>query len=129
MLAENENGNPVLTVNEFGKGKIYFLNFPLEINAMKTPDALNPLKAQPIWEIYKIFAQDAINSYAVKCDNPNVGVTECKGSDGKDYVFMVNYSNEQQNLSLCASELSKYQVVYGNTESISKCDALVLKSK
>jgi len=127
VLATNENGNPVLTVNVYGKGKIYLLNFPLETNAFRTPYALNPQKAQPYYKFYQIFANEKVENYGVE-NNANVGVTKCKGSDGKDYLFLVNYSNESQEVVLSEEVNSKYQVVYGDKKVISACDALILKS-
>jgi len=129
VLAVNESGNPVFLVNNYGKGKIYFLNFPLENNAMNEADALNPLKAQPIYKIYQEVAKDLINDYKIVCDNPNIGVTECKGTDGREYVFLVNYSSEKQKTDVSDSVLKNYEVVYGNASLIPACDGVVLRKK
>lgn len=127
VLAKNENGNPVLTVNNYGKGKIYFLNFPLEKNVFKEVDALNPQKAQLYYKIYRLFAENEIKNYKINCSNPNIGVTECKGSDGKEYVFIVNYSNMLQEIALNIRDGVKFETVYGHVEKVPACDGLILR--
>lgn len=39
VLSYSGNGNPIVSVNEYGKGKVYFVNFPLESMLLDTPDS------------------------------------------------------------------------------------------
>jgi endo-1,4-beta-mannosidase len=127
VLAENENGNPVFLVNDYGKGKVYFLNMPLESKAMIEPDALNPIKAQPLYKIYQHVAENLIDKTLVKNYNPNVGVSYCNGSDGGQYVFLINYSNEKQVVDFDKNVLKDYQIIYGDIAGIPACDGLLLR--
>ncbi len=129
VIALNEEGNVVLSVNRFGKGKVYFLNMALEKNAILTTNQLNPEIAQHYYKIYGLFGSSVADKYIVKCKNPVIGVTECVGSDEKDYIFLVNYSNKPQNPLIDENLLSEYTIIYGEKEQIPACDGLILRKK
>lgn len=130
VLARNEDGNVVFAKNACGKGNIYFLNMPIEKLAFAVNGGLNPKKGQPYYEVYKIFGKKLRDSYLLKTENPNIGITECVGDDGELYVFAINYNNETEKVDfLSEKDKNCYEVVYGNTQTISACDGLILRKK
>ena len=130
VLCRNEEGNVVLSKFAYGKGTVYFLNMPLEIMVYNTHSAMNPKKAQAkYYEIYRMFAGKQIASYKMQTQNPNIGITECLGDDGNEYVFAINYNNETEVVDFLDGYKGGYEVVYGNTKELAPCDGLIIKLK
>ena len=104
---------------------------PLELLVYNTHGAMNPKKATAkYYEIYRMFAEKQINSYKLQTHNPNIGITECKGDDGKEYLFAINYNNETEKVDFLTPEnKERYEVIYGNTENLPACDGLILRRK
>lgn len=127
VLCRNEEDNCVLSVNKYGKGKVYFLNMPLEKIAYNKSNALNPAKSQPLYKIYQHIAENLVDKSLVKSYNSNVGVTYCKGSDALEYVFLINYSDKKQIVEFDKNKLNEYQIVYGDIDEIPACDGVILR--
>ena len=121
VLAENEEGNIVLSRYKYGKGYVYFLNMPLEASLTDVADAYN---GTLFHKIYKLAGQDVLSKKVLYSDNPQIGVTLHK--DGDRYVaFAINYSDKTQNCDFVLKDGWKLNVVRGNTESIGKCDCAI----
>lgn len=81
--AANARGMPMLTVNEYGKGKVVFFNAAIERNA--------PLVA---WPVYAFAAEVAGVARMVGKENPNLGLTEHLTARGSTLVIAINYDNK-----------------------------------
>lgn len=99
-LAHEKDGNPIFTVSSYGKGKIYFLALPLEMNLTNKPGAFTQDKSD-YWKVYKTISEDVIKqSRAVEKNDPNVGITEHDFSPTKKVIVLVNYTPSDKEVQL-----------------------------
>lgn len=119
-LAVNENDNPVFTVNQFGKGKVFFLNMPLEMNLSSKSKAF----IQTDWyKIYRQAAADVLSEKLVTSANPQIGVTLHKESEDRYIVIAINYSDTIQDTCFTIKNGWHLTAIRGNLNTIDKCDA------
>lgn len=79
-------GRPALTVNRFGKGQAYYIAFRSGFDFLA--------------DFYSRLAEELGISRVIDCDLPE-GVTAQMRSDGKtDYIFVMNFSNEEKQVNL-----------------------------
>lgn len=91
VLAKTDAGAPVMTVKRYGKGKVLFVNFPLEIFAARSSDCFTGEGMNPLYAAYRETARQAGIGRRVTCENPSVGLTEHVLESGKVVVVAVNY--------------------------------------
>ncbi|MBQ9859581.1 MAG: beta-mannanase [Clostridia bacterium] len=92
VLAADGDGNPVFTVNTYGKGKVYFLDMPLELARCATPTAFEP-GCDDYAAIYRTAAAQVRKNRVVKTCL-HLGLTEHPLSDTRRLVVAVNYTGE-----------------------------------
>ena len=126
VLAENEEGNPVFTVNDFGKGKVDFLGFSPENIATETCCGFDPENSEEFYRIYKEFGKNIAESYDVKCDNPYIGITELDSDSGKIFCA-INYSEKQQKFDV--ENKDDFKILYGALGDVPPCDGVILQKK
>lgn len=119
VLAEDENGMPIFTKYAYGKGTVYYLNFPLEDNAIGVYDAFEGDRC----EIYKEIFSGAKNKYAVSCDNKYIGITR----HGDEWIVMINYSDKKQKTNASVGSGYRYEVVKGSFDEIEPFEMTILK--
>ena len=105
VLAAEDNGNPMLTVNEYSKGKVYYLNFPLEKMLLSEEDAFDR-------DYYKLY-----NEIFGTVSNPALGIT-----DHGEYKVIINYTDKPQP----RPEYEGFAPVYGG-ETVPPMGCTVLK--
>ncbi|MDX8339642.1 cellulase family glycosylhydrolase [Draconibacterium sp. IB214405] len=132
VLAHEKDGNPIFTVNDYGKGKIYFLGFPMEMNLTNTPSGFTE-NAPECWKVYQRIADELIEkNRLVRKNDPYIGITEHKLADGSMVIVLVNYSPEDKNVELTIKNGWKIKkAIYGKASEDSKVsipanDAFVL---
>lgn len=119
VLATNEEGNIVFSRNDFGKGEVYFLNFPLEKNLFTQYDAFN----DTLWyEIYRSACGKKLSQKPLVSLNPQIITTLHKENDEKLVVCAINYSDKTQETRFEIKQGWKLTPIYGKTEEIGKCD-------
>lgn len=135
VLAHEKDGNPIFTVNNYGKGKIYFLGLPLEMNLTQKPGGFTETQDE-CWKIYQtISAEIVAKNRVVTKNDPFVGITEHDLSATEKVIVLVNYSPEDRDATLSIKSGWKVQkALYGNTpeNSVVKLkanDACVLQIK
>ena len=115
VLLEDEEGNPVFTAKDYGKGKIYFCFAPVEINYTKSP---NPPASST--EIYKMIAK--LVNIEVERTNEHIGITIHQLENGKKIAVCINYSPEDitDTLTLKTGKIGKVYLgdIKGNTLNI-----------
>ncbi|MGV8137330.1 MAG: cellulase family glycosylhydrolase [Mangrovibacterium sp.] len=133
VLAHENDGNPIFTVNSYGKGKIYFLGFPLEMDVTRTTDAFNE-DSPEYWKIYRQIGDEVVSQSRVATkEDPFVGITEHVLSPNKRVVVLVNCSPSNKNIALgLKSGWLLDDVIYGNkpvngSVAISANDACVFQ--
>ncbi len=123
ILAYDNDNNPAISVNKYGKGNVIFINFPLENNLIDTPDAFSSNNDL----IYSSLFQDFIKKSPVKIKNKNVVSTYHKTDDGI-IVVMINHTDKGQNPDIEVDKnYNLEKIYYGNIDNINAFDACVLK--
>ncbi len=102
VLAHDGEGNFAFTCNPFGRGKLFFLNVPLE-TALAPQPRLFEADSQPYDRIYRILAEKAGLRRLATRDNPAVTLTEHPVSDCCVRVVAVNNSPEPQEVHFKAA--------------------------
>lgn len=120
VLAKDEEGNPMLLLHKYGKGKIYFLNFPLE--SYLCP--INRAFEGDIHKFYEFVLQDVLSKKAVRKTHPKVGLTE-----NRNIITLVNYSDQvvDPGLTINGKEIDK--IYRGAADRIEPFDAFVCSVK
>ncbi len=128
-LAWDENGNTCFYAYTYGRGKVFFLDFPLEHMLAHQPGAFHSNYAEPYYKIYSAFATD-IKRLCI-CDEPYIGITEhIKDSDG--YVVLINQTPEKKDIAVTIdNNWFLTGCLYGTAPvdgrlTIPGCDAVVL---
>ena len=93
VLAES-NGEPILTAHALGRGKVVFVNFPIETDAAGRRDCFSGRNPNPQYLVYRKAAEIAGVKRRAACDVPYVGLTEHALGDGRTVVVAVNYDND-----------------------------------
>ena len=119
VLANDGNGKPIFTVNNFGKGKIYYLNFPLEDMLSRQNHAFDG----GAYKIYEYVLKELLEEKTVRKLNSKVGVTE-NGS----IATVLNYSNEPVKTGLYLQNGKRIGHIFrGNPDYLEPCDGAVFE--
>lgn len=123
VISYDSNKNPFITVNRYGKGKVYFVNAPIEDNLVDMHDAFS--KNSDI--VYKtVFAEHA-KSYPVRVSDKDLLFTYHPIDEGA-YVVILNHFNEEKSFTLeCNCGYKVEKIYYGSCEKIGAYDACVIK--
>jgi len=119
VLARDENGLPIFTKYKYGKGTVYYLNFPLEYNALGVCDAFDGDR----FEVYKEMFGGLKDKYAIKCDNKYIGITRC----GEEWIVMINYSDKPQKTNATVASGYDYEIIKGNLDEIEPFEMTIVK--
>jgi len=92
VLGREADGSPALTRASYGKGTIYFLTVPLELELAERPGAFHAPDAPPAWQLYRHLAAPFLAHRAVRKDHPQVGLTEHPLDEQTRTVVLINYS-------------------------------------
>ena len=127
ILYANEEDNPVMLKNKYGKGTVYFINLPVEKLAIEKTDGFN---LHPYYKFYKEAAMDVIVDKEVIVEDKNIGVTINAIDDHESFVTLLNYSDKAIKPEIKINDhWSVEEVVYGDMNSIPACDGVFLKIK
>ncbi len=123
IIAES-NGMPVFTEYTYGKGKVYYLDIPLENNLACEEYAFGG----DAYALYKHIFRKKIEEKKIYFANRDSSTTyhEDKNS-GKKYAVTVNYSQNPQTPVFALNGVKIKKVLYGNENMIPPYDALVLE--
>lgn len=102
VIAQAADGEPVMTVSAFGKGKVIYVNAPLEVSAVTGDGAFYGDNINPLYLAYREAAKLAgVKRKVVKpAECAGVGLTEHKLADGKTLVVAINYDPEAVEMPL-----------------------------
>lgn len=118
VLARDEAGEPAFGVASYGKGKVYFLNLPLE-EMLLTDDR----GFEKNWhEIYQVVSETVRNRHPLHKTNPKVGMTIHEG-----YAVLVNYSDEIQDAGISWNAEIAPEWIYGDPTRLQPFDAAIVK--
>jgi hypothetical protein len=102
VLAREPDGNPAITVCDYGKGSVTLCAAPLERALTERPGAFYAPGAPPFYRIYQTIAAPALEAVTIRKDHPLLGLTRHPLDDGRAVVVAINYAPEpvQANLTL-----------------------------
>lgn len=123
VLLTDLEGNPFITVNNYGKGRVFFVDAPIEHNLIHTQDAFD----SKIEKIYKEVFKEHIQALPVILDSEKVVFTYHPDENG-GYVVAINHSDTERKLNFKFNKGQKIsEVVYGSSETIKPFDASVIR--
>lgn len=120
VLAADKEGNSLVTVNSYGKGKVFFVNFPLEESLLSQSRAFDG----NTYKVYEYIIKQSLTPSPVTKDNRFVGLTE-----NGNIVTLINYSNTNQETGLSLNGVQIDKILYGDPYRIAACDAAVFTVK
>lgn len=111
VLATDQEGRPVFTVNRYGKGKVYFCAYSLEMEAGCKPGVISGPGAVPYYRFYEAMGLvSGEKQFSLTgADAPYVGLTEHPAEDGHRAMVLVNYTPEERTVTV---SLAGWQVRY-----------------
>lgn len=122
VLAYDSLGIPAITVNNYGKGKVYYVNFPLECSMADEDNAFDSNR-------YKIYCEifcDKLKEIEIISQNPNVCITRHMQKDGSIICVAINYSAETQYTDFTLKDgVTIGKIHYGNIKEIAPFDACI----
>lgn len=119
VLAKNEEGNIVFSRHKFGKGLVYFLNFPMEYNLFSEKNAFTDTDW---YKIYRIAASEVLKNRLFVSNNPQICTTLHKVTDKNYIVCAINYSDRLQKTEFVIKDGWTIKTIDGEKEEIGKCD-------
>ena len=123
VICRDENGDPAFTVYNLGKGKVYYLNYPIERIAGTKAGVISGPNAMPLYEYYK--AMNLRN--AEKCaesSDPYIGITEHKMADGRRVLVLINHdkNDREAEITLCGGKKIESFKALGNVTQMKEND-------
>ncbi|MBQ7399814.1 MAG: cellulase family glycosylhydrolase [Clostridia bacterium] len=124
VLCRDEKQNPLITVSEYGKGMVYFVNFPMETRLLDVPD----IHKTDYSEVYRMIFEAKIANHVADSDVKCIGITEHHENENSAYIVLVNYSGNEVKTNLTIKPEYKIEkVIYGNIDNIAPYDATVIR--
>ncbi len=114
ILGTDQDGNSAFTCMDYGKGKVFFLNYPLEKYLSTKAGAFDGQKKNNYFKIYSLLKNSIISSKVVSIENANIGITEHPMDSNKRVVIAVNYFPSPADVSVKIEKGWKLsRVLYG----------------
>ncbi len=117
VLAADENGVPMFGVNDYGKGKVYFVSSQLETYAATTPMFADGDNFRPYHKLYReMNLRNPLKTASQ--ENCTIGMTEHIIDDNSRYLLLINYEPYEQETAVLTGEYTAVSVdsVDGNAE-------------
>lgn len=124
VIAKNDKDQIMMTEHKYGKGRIFFVNFPLEHNMLQEVGAFDKERCK----VYKTFFKKLIESKPVVKDSDFVALTFHEAED-KTYCVAVNHTAKAQKPNFRFNGVKADKVLYGNLQEIAPFDAVVFTVK
>lgn len=124
VLAVDDKGYPAVTVNTYGKGRVVYVNFPLEAMLLRKSD----MEHGDHHKLYRcLFASEIERKPVVKA-NPFVALTLHPDKDGSILCAAVNHSAEAQDPLLTVDPAYRVtETLYGDGPCIAPFDACLFR--
>lgn len=124
VLATDKEGMALVTEYQYGKGKVYYVNFPLETRMLGLSNCADSNQ----YEVYRTVFADKIKNHAVDSTCKYIGITEHYVNQNELYVVMVNYSGFSLDTELMINNGYKVEkVIRGSIDEIAPFETVILK--
>lgn len=118
------DGEPVISEHSLGKGKVIYVNFPLEAMLLNKNNAFDG----ELYKIYKELFREKLSEHELLTNNKNLAKTLHYGENGEIYCSVINHSTETIVPDFTLKEgYGIGEVLYGNINEISKYDGAIFK--
>lgn len=125
ILAYDVDNNPIITVNKYGKGRVFVVNFPLETNLLNRHNAF--VVNDHI--IYKNLFADYIDAALVKTEQEGITIT-CNPSTYGAVVTVINHTDSEKEIKpIIKDGYALDKVYYGDPQFVKPFDASVFTIK
>lgn len=121
VILRDNLGNPLLTKNSYGKGTVYYLNFPLEENHIDGHDAFDTGLSCIYSLLFSKWRADD-----VRITGEGVYTTLHRAGDAV-YAVAVNHTDKAADIKIDTKGYKLSRIIYGSDKSVSGFDASVLK--
>lgn len=123
VIAYDNEGNPFITVNHYGKGKVFFVNAPIESSLLQKHNAFDG----NIDVIYRKIFSKHINNLPIKLSDKEIIMTYHSTTDGA-IIVALNHSELCKKFEVCLdSGYSIQETYYGCIGEIDPFDACVFR--
>jgi hypothetical protein len=117
VIATDQGGNPAFTSARYGKGRVYFLNYPAETYLLDKPGVFHGKDMKPYWAIYSCLKKSLPQTKAVSKDSPFIGVTEHPLDERNRIIVAIHYEPKPASAMLTLAEgWEVASCLYGNME-------------
>jgi hypothetical protein len=94
VVGRESDGNPALTVSDYGQGRLWCLASPLETALANEPGVFYGDRMQAFWQVYRRVAEPWIQKRIVRKSHPHLGITEHQIDGHSRVIVMQNYAPE-----------------------------------
>ena len=123
VILEDEDANPLFGMAQYGAGKVYLLNFPLEEMLLTETHGFE----EAYYRFYTDASVEVTQRRGISRQNPFVGITLHHGEDS-DYAVLVNYTAVEQKVGVKTdNRYRKVEALHGNADRIEPFGAAVLR--
>ncbi len=119
ILAADDRGEPMLTAFSLGKGKVFYLNFPMETALLDKSDVIGDRYAEIYRQLFWPYTDKAVFT-----ENPYLAVTEHVAPAGT-YAVILNCADTRQAHELKTDRTLK-KVIRGNAAYTEPFDCSIL---
>ena len=122
LFSDNEN-NPLITVNNYGKGRVFFVNAPLEDNLIDRHNAFDG----GLEVVYKTLFADYISEYPYAVSDNDLVSTYHETENGA-YVVVLNHTDKDKELEFSLKDGYRIEnVLYGSKDKVKAFDGCIIK--
>lgn len=123
VIAYDEFGFPGISINKYGNGIVYYVNFPLERMLVDENNAFDTNR----YLVYRTLFSKNIESFEAYTENPYIAITRHQ-YEGGYYCIAINYSQKPQKLDLILnSDYKVSEIYYGSIKEINSFDSCIFK--
>ena len=123
VLVYDKENNPFISVNGYGKGRVFFVNAPLEDNLVDRHSAFD----DGLEVVYKTLFADYIRQYPFAISETELVSTFHVADDGA-YIVVLNHTDKIRPLALSLEDGYEIEnVLYGNINEVKAFDGCIVK--
>lgn len=125
VLLTDDEGGALVCENQYGKGKVIFVNAPIESFLIDSPTPDNT----GIHLIYRDIIAEYAPKKQIKVDNSALFYTVHQANDEEVYLVVTNHNATKESFSVSADGYTLAEVYYGEANTVLPYDACVVKFK
>ena len=125
VIARDENEIPIITKASYGKGTVYYVNFPVETMLLDVTNA----HETDLYYVYRTIFAKQIEEHIADSDCKYIGITEHTVDETCAYVVMINYSDKTVETNITIKEGYVVEdVIRGDVNTISPFETVIFKA-